>query len=63
MLTNLQRGNIQTETVILDPVQLSFHQRAGKGEITSADLESGILTHIIIALKTKIKISIQYMKA
>lgn len=41
VLTNLQRGNIQTEAAVVDPVQLSFHQRAGKGEITRADLENG----------------------
>lgn len=41
VLTNLQRGNVQTEAVIVNPVQLSFHQRAGKGEITKADIDAG----------------------
>lgn len=42
MLTNLQRGNVQTEAVIVNPVQLSIHQSAGKGELTKADIERGI---------------------
>ncbi|KAK4007718.1 ankyrin repeat family A protein 2 [Daphnia magna] len=41
VLTNLQRGNVQTEAVVVNPVQLSFHQRAGKGEITKADIDAG----------------------
>ena len=39
VLTNLQRGNVQTETVVAGPARLSFHQRAGRGELTRADVE------------------------
>ena len=40
ILTNLQRGNVQTESVVSDPFQLSFHQKAGKGELTRTDMEN-----------------------
>jgi len=40
VLTNLQRGNVPTETIVVNPVQLSFHQKAGKGELTQRDIDS-----------------------
>jgi len=40
VLTNLQRGNVQTETIVMNPVQLSFHQKAGKGELTQCDIDN-----------------------
>jgi len=41
VLTNLQRGNIQTLTPVHEPVDVSFHHRAGQGEIADEDLVEG----------------------
>ncbi|XP_049788076.1 ankyrin repeat family A protein 2-like isoform X1 [Schistocerca cancellata] len=38
VLTNLQRGNIPTETPVTEQVDLGFHHRAGLGEINEADI-------------------------
>lgn len=43
VLTNLQRGNIQTLTPVLEPVDVSLHHRAGQGEVTAEDLHEGEL--------------------
>nr|CAD7594897.1 unnamed protein product [Timema genevievae] len=40
VLTNLQRGNIPTETPIPTQDVVSLHHRAGQGEITAQDLEN-----------------------
>ncbi|XP_059484269.1 ankyrin repeat family A protein 2-like [Neocloeon triangulifer] len=37
ILTNLQRGNTQTLTPVLEPVDVSIHHRAGQGELTEDD--------------------------
>jgi hypothetical protein len=42
VLTNLQRGNIQTLTPVHEPLDVSFHHRAGQGEIADDDLVEGI---------------------
>ncbi|KAJ4434955.1 hypothetical protein ANN_23527 [Periplaneta americana] len=39
VLTNLQRGNIPTETAAPEQTDVSFHHRAGQGEITDLDIE------------------------
>ncbi|KAF4521255.1 hypothetical protein B566_EDAN008456 [Ephemera danica] len=39
VLTNLQRGNVQTLTPVLEPIDVSLHHRAGQGEITVEELE------------------------
>ena len=33
---------MQTEAIVACSVQLSIHQRAGKGELTKTDMENGI---------------------
>uniref|UniRef100_A0A2P2IAC9 Ankyrin repeat family A protein 2-like n=1 Tax=Hirondellea gigas TaxID=1518452 RepID=A0A2P2IAC9_9CRUS len=38
VLTNLQRGNVQTEESVLPPHQMSWHTRAAMGELTAHDL-------------------------
>ncbi|ENN71386.1 hypothetical protein YQE_11933, partial [Dendroctonus ponderosae] len=38
VLTNLQRGNTQAETLIPQPVELTFHMKAGQGELNSHDI-------------------------
>ncbi|XP_018014081.1 ankyrin repeat family A protein 2 [Hyalella azteca] len=38
VLTNLQRGNVQTEESVLVPQQISWHTRAAMGEINAQDL-------------------------
>ncbi len=39
VLTNLQRGNIPTmQTIVMEPVIASLHQRAGQGELKAAEL-------------------------
>ena len=40
VLTNLQRGNIPTmQTTVIEPVTVAGpHQRAGQGELTSAEI-------------------------
>lgn len=38
VLTNLQRGNVQTEESVLVPEQMNWHTRAAMGEITAQDL-------------------------
>ena len=40
VLTNLQRGNIPTiQQTRVEPVLISLHQRAGQGELRTAELE------------------------
>ncbi|XP_026290950.1 ankyrin repeat family A protein 2 [Frankliniella occidentalis] len=39
LLTNLQRGNTQTQTPVIEKEEVSLHERAGQGEITEAELE------------------------
>ncbi|GLH11384.1 Maltase 2 [Gryllus bimaculatus] len=39
VLTNLQRGNIPTETPIPEQTDVGFHHRAGQGEITELDIQ------------------------
>ena len=40
VLTNLQRGNIPTiQQTRVEPVLVSLHQRAGQGELRTAELE------------------------
>lgn len=41
VLTNLQRGNIPTETPAPEQTDVSLHHRAGLGEITEQDIEQG----------------------
>ncbi len=44
VLTNLQRGNIPTmQTIVLEPVVVTLHQRAGMGELKAAELHPGML--------------------
>ncbi|XP_066157448.1 ankyrin repeat family A protein 2 [Euwallacea fornicatus] len=38
VLTNLQRGNTQAETLIPQTVELTFHMKAGQGELNSPDI-------------------------
>lgn len=38
ILTNLQRGNVQTEVAAVEAVYLSLHQRAGMGDLMAEDL-------------------------
>lgn len=40
VLTNLQRGNTQTETPIPHDSDINFHTRAGQGEITVHDIKN-----------------------
>lgn len=40
VLTNLQRGNTQAETPIPQETEVSFHTRAGQGEITAEDIKN-----------------------
>lgn len=42
VLTNLQRGNIPTETSTPEQTDVSLHHRAGQGEITEQDIEQGM---------------------
>ncbi|XP_076032570.1 uncharacterized protein LOC143020258 isoform X2 [Oratosquilla oratoria] len=42
VLTNLQRGNIQTQTAQIEPEDLSIHVRAAMGELKPEDFEKGI---------------------
>ncbi len=45
VLTNLQRGNIPTmQTIVMEPVIASLHQRAGQGELKASELNAHILT-------------------
>ncbi|XP_066994966.1 ankyrin repeat family A protein 2 [Anabrus simplex] len=39
VLTNLQRGNIPTETLAPEQADVGLHHRAGQGEITEMDLQ------------------------
>lgn len=39
VLTNLQRGNTQAETPVPQAAEISFHTRAGQGEITDIDIK------------------------
>ncbi|XP_034246968.1 ankyrin repeat family A protein 2 [Thrips palmi] len=39
LLTNLQRGNTQTQTPVIEKEEVSLHERAGQGEITEAELK------------------------
>lgn len=39
VLTNLQRGNTQAETPVPQPADISFHTRAGQGEISEIDIK------------------------
>lgn len=39
VLTNLQRGNIPTETPVPEEADVGFHSRAGQGEITEGDID------------------------
>ncbi|XP_071452985.1 DNA-binding protein RFXANK [Hetaerina americana] len=39
VLTNLQRGNVQTQTPVYEPIDVSLHHRAGQGEVTNDDLK------------------------
>ena len=43
LLTNLQRGNTQTLTPVLDKEEMTLHERAGQGEISKEDLDNGKL--------------------
>ncbi|KAF7268361.1 hypothetical protein GWI33_018510 [Rhynchophorus ferrugineus] len=38
VLTNLQRGNTQAETLIPQKIELNFHTKAGQGELTDQDI-------------------------
>ncbi|CAG9766314.1 unnamed protein product [Ceutorhynchus assimilis] len=38
VLTNLQRGNTQAETLIPKTAELTFHMKAGQGELTTQDI-------------------------
>lgn len=40
VLTNLQRGNTQTETPVPQDTDVNFHTRAGQGEITIQDIKN-----------------------
>jgi len=41
VLTNLQRGNIPTmQTIVMEPVVASLHQRAGQGELRARELSA-----------------------
>lgn len=40
VLTNLQRGNTQAETPIAQEADVSFHTKAGQGEITIEDIKN-----------------------
>lgn len=40
VLTNLQRGNTQAETPIPQEAEVSFHTRAGQGEVTIEDINN-----------------------
>ena len=44
VLTNLQRGNIPTmQTTVIEPVTVAGpHQRAGQGELTSAEITNEV---------------------
>ncbi|KAK3910972.1 Ankyrin repeat family A protein 2 [Frankliniella fusca] len=39
LLTNLQRGNTQTQTPVIEKEEISLHERAGQGEIIEAELQ------------------------
>lgn len=41
LLTNLQRGNTQTQTPVIEKEEVSLHERAGQGEVTETDLKQG----------------------
>ncbi|KAL1502285.1 hypothetical protein ABEB36_007451 [Hypothenemus hampei] len=38
VLTNLQRGNTQAETLIPRPTELTFHMKAGQGELNNQEI-------------------------
>ncbi|XP_030764218.1 DNA-binding protein RFXANK isoform X2 [Sitophilus oryzae] len=38
VLTNLQRGNTQAETLVPQKIELNFHTKAGQGELTEQDI-------------------------
>ncbi|XP_065335555.1 ankyrin repeat family A protein 2 [Cloeon dipterum] len=42
VLTNLQRGNIQTLTPVLEPLDVSMHHRAGQGELSEEDFQEEV---------------------
>jgi len=42
VLTNLQRGNIPTESSAPEQTDVSLHHRAGQGEITEQDIQQGM---------------------
>lgn len=41
LLTNLQRGNTQTQTPVVEKEEVSLHERAGQGEIAEGELSEG----------------------
>jgi hypothetical protein len=43
VLTNLQRGNIPTESSAPEQTDVSLHHRAGQGEITEQDIQQGMI--------------------
>ncbi|XP_060525484.1 ankyrin repeat family A protein 2-like isoform X2 [Cylas formicarius] len=38
VLTNLQRGNTQTETLLPQPTELTYHMKAAQGELTEEEI-------------------------
>ena len=44
VLTNLQRGNIPTmQTIVVEPVVASLHQRAGQGELKASEVNPSMV--------------------
>ena len=44
VLTNLQRGNIPTmQTIVMEPVVQTLHQRAGQGELKAGELNAEMI--------------------
>ncbi|KAJ1530957.1 hypothetical protein ONE63_005793 [Megalurothrips usitatus] len=39
LLTNLQRGNTQTQTPVIEKEEVGLHERAGQGEVTELELK------------------------
>ena len=50
VLTNLQRGNVQTEESVLLPQQMSWHTRAGMGEITAQHILQAQQTGVCVCV-------------
>ena len=46
VLTNLQRGNIQTQTSQAEPDDFTLHNRAAMGELSAQDLRGGSVLDI-----------------